>query len=297
MRRSRRVNGEQSTVNGIIKLTLVSDVRRFTVHRLPLTVHAFLLGVCLSGSRLVAQSSAPIADNSFLIEEAYNQEAGVVQHIGTFAYAEGGDAWAFSFTQEWPLGGLRHQLSFTAPVTYAEDAGTGLGDVALNYRYQLAGEGEAPLFVAPRLSLLLPTGSEEDGRGTGSLGLQANLPLSYVVGPAIATHWNAGATLGTAETTLDFNLGASAVWRVKPSFNVLVEAIWLSEEVPGAGGGGREESAFLNPGIRWAHDVAGGLQIVPGLAYTIGLGPSAGEDGLFLYLSFEHPFKRTPLSP
>jgi hypothetical protein len=56
--RSRRVNGEQSTVNGIIKLRLVSDVRQFTVHRLPLTVHAFLLGVCLSGSRLVAQSSA-----------------------------------------------------------------------------------------------------------------------------------------------------------------------------------------------------------------------------------------------
>lgn len=29
-------------------------------------------------------SSAPIQDNSFLIEEAYNQEFGVVQHINTF---------------------------------------------------------------------------------------------------------------------------------------------------------------------------------------------------------------------
>ena len=257
------------------------------------TLHALLMGACLSAFPLAAQSPAPIADNSFLIEEAYNQEAGVVQHIGTFAHAEGGDAWDFSFTQEWPLGGLRHQLSFTAPLSWAEGGGTGLGDLALNYRYQLVGEGEAPLFVAPRLSILLPTGSETEGRGAGAVGLQANLPLSYVVAPALATHWNAGATLGTGETTLDFNLGASAVWRVRPSFNLLVEAIWLSQEVPGPGGD-REESAFLNPGIRWAHDFAGGLQIVPGLAYTIGLGPSSGEDGFFLYLSFEHPFKRTP---
>ena len=215
-----------------------------------------------------------------------------MQHIGTFARADGGGAWDFSFTQEWPLGGLRHQLSFTAPISHAEGAGTGLGDVALNYRYQLAGEGEAPLYVAPRISVLLPTGSEDDGRGTGALGFQANLPLSYVIAPAVATHWNAGATLGTGETTLDFNLGASAVWRARPSFNVLVEAIWLSREIPGSGSGGREESAFLNPGIRWAHDLPGDLQIVPGIAYTIGVGPSAGDDGLFVYLSFEHPFER-----
>jgi hypothetical protein len=32
------------------------------------------------------------------------------------------------------------------------------------------------------------------------------------------------------------------------------------------------------------------LQIVPGLALPIGLGPIAGERGVFAYLSFEHPF-------
>ncbi|HUF35299.1 MAG TPA: transporter [Gemmatimonadales bacterium] len=249
--------------------------------------------LAVADSQAAAQAAPPIADNSFLIEEAYNQEAGVVQHIGTFARPDGGGAWDFSLTQEWPLGGPRHQLGFTLPVGRMDGAGTGIGDVALNYRYQLAGEGEAPLFVAPRLSLLLPTGSEDEGRGTGSLGVQANLPVSYVLGPAVATHWNAGATLGADETTLGFNLGASAVWRVAQSFNLLVEAVWLSEEFAAAGGGtAREESAFLNPGVRWAHDFAGGLQIVPGIAYTIGLGPSAGEDGVFLYLSFEHPFSR-----
>ena len=46
----------------------------------------------------------------------------------------------------------------------------------------------SPLHVAPRLSLILPTGSEEEGRGTGSLGLQTNLPLSYVLSDALAAH-------------------------------------------------------------------------------------------------------------
>jgi hypothetical protein len=31
-----------------------------------------------------AQGTPPIQDNSFLIEEAYNQEPGVVQHISVF---------------------------------------------------------------------------------------------------------------------------------------------------------------------------------------------------------------------
>ena len=62
-------------------------------------VHAFLLGVCLAGSRLVAQSPAPIADNSFLIEEAYHPEAGVVQHISLWSrdWRRAGD-WVYSFT-------------------------------------------------------------------------------------------------------------------------------------------------------------------------------------------------------
>ena len=251
------------------------------------------IATLLLAAPLPAQTPAPIADNSFLIEEAYNQEAGIVQHISTFALAEAGAGWDFSFTQEWPLTGPRHQIGFTLPVSNGDREGTGLGDVALNYRFQLAGEGESPLYVAPRLSLLLPTGSEESGRGAGSPGVELNLPVSHVVGPAVATHWNAGATVGTDETTFDVNLGASVVWRAHRAVNLLVEALWLSEEVPGAVE--REESAFLNPGVRWAHDVAGGLQIVPGIAYTIGIGPSAGEDGLFLYLSFEHPFRELPV--
>jgi len=47
-----------------------------------------------------------------------------------------------------------------------------------------------------------------------------------------------------------------------------------------------DSGAVHNPGFK------NGLQIVPGVAMPIGIGPSAGETGVFLYLSFEHPFTR-----
>ena len=242
---------------------------------------------------------AQIQDNSFLIEEAYNQESGVVQHITTFSRPSGGEAWAYGFTQEWPLTGIRHQLSYTIPVQ-KDGGGTGLGDVALNYRHQLLGNPEAATVFAPRLSLLLPTGNHEQGRGAGAVGLQTNLPLSLVLAPQVVTHWNAGATitpsarnpLGDEATTASFNLGASAIWLLRPSFNLMVEALWLSEaSVAGAGETVRDEFLLLNPGFRGAFDL-GSLQIVPGVAYTFDLGSGPDEDALFVYLSFEHPFKR-----
>jgi hypothetical protein len=262
-----------------------------------LLLTSYLLPLTSYLSPLTAQA---IQDNSFLIEEAYNQERGVVQHIGTFERASGGD-WKFAFTQEWPLGGVRHQLSYIVPVQRDGTTGTGLGDVALNYRYQLVGNAEARTAVAPRLTVLLPTGSDEMERGSGGVGLQANLPVSFVVGPELVTHWNAGVTLtpsarnplGQSATTTNLNLGASAVWLLRPSFNLLVEALWLdTRAVVGNGRTAGERAGYLSPGMRMAFDLAGDLQIVPGLAYTFGLGPDSNEDAVFLYLSFEHPFSR-----
>ena len=46
-----------------------------------------------SAHRLRLTLTAQIQDNYFLLEEAYNQEAGVVQHISNYART-GGD-WAF----------------------------------------------------------------------------------------------------------------------------------------------------------------------------------------------------------
>jgi hypothetical protein len=231
---------------------------------------------------LAAQSPAPIADNSFLIEEAYNQEPGVVQHISTFSRASGGESWAFGFTQEWPIVSEKYQLSYTIPVLHDGGLGTGVGDIAINARYQLLEGEDQAVHLAPRLSVLLPTGDEARGRGAEGTSVQTNLPLSWVPSPQLATHWNAGLTLSPDAAASPF-LGASAIWFLKPEVNLLLETVWT---------GGDEESVVLNPGIRWAFNFESGLQIVPGVAYIIGLDDGAGPDALFLYLSFEHPFKR-----
>lgn len=263
---------------------------------------AIALAAVVTGGPLAAQEAqepGPISDNSFLIEEAYNQESGVVQHISTFARPDGGGAWSYSFTQEWPLRGMKRQLSYTIPVLQQDGSGTGLGDVALNFRYQLVGDGGEGLHVAPRATLLIPTGDEHDGRGSGGLGFQTNLPLSVRPIPSLALHGNAGLTytpktknvLGQTARTVNANLGGSAIWLLRPTFNLMLELLWLStEQVTGPDQRVREESLLLNPGVRWAFNFSSGLQIVPGVAYTVGL-DSEDDDGLFLYLSFEHPFQ------
>jgi hypothetical protein len=54
----------------------------------------------------------------------------------------------------------------------------------------------------------------------------------------------------------------------------------------------KTESFVIAPGARAAFNFKSGLQIDPGVSVPIGLGPSRGERGFFLYLSFEHPFRR-----
>jgi len=252
-----------------------------------------------------SRAQEPIQDNSFLIEEAYNQERGVVQHISNFARVRGNGDWAYTFTQEWPLPDERHQVSYTLPVqdlhAYAATH-EGLGDLALNYRYQAVGNGRAGLAISPRLSLLLPTGRAADNLGTGGVGVQVSLPVSRTVGSRVVTHWNVLITrtfsardaAGDRAATNSFGAGQSVVWLARPKFNVLVETLWTrTGAVIGDGHAAHSDGLVVSPGIRWAYDFRSGLQIVPGAAFTIGVGPSRGRDAIFLYLSLEHPFRTT----
>jgi len=257
-----------------------------------------LLMVLALGSTTVAgEEPGKIRDNSFLLEEAYNQEKGVVQHIQAFQYMEGG-SWAYTFTQEWPVPEETHQLSYTIPVSRVKDgaAETGIGDVALNYRYQAILKD--PVAIAPRFSVILPTGDDEKGLGSGALGCQANLPLSLELSGKWVTHWNVGMTYvpnakgpdGGKADTAGFNYGAGIVYLLSENFNVLIEAVGTSSEsVEEAGRTSREHAFFINPGMRFALNFRSGLQIVPGIGAPIGVGPSSGEYGAFVYLSLEHP--------
>src|SRR5574338_1467311 len=107
---------------------------------------ASLLASALMSTSAHAQAAnaaappAPIRDNSFLLEEAYNQEYRVVQHISALVHDQKTGLWSYSFTQEWPVPGMRHQLSYTIPIANEGGPGhRGVGDFALNYRYQLVG--------------------------------------------------------------------------------------------------------------------------------------------------------------
>jgi hypothetical protein len=256
-----------------------------------------------------AQETRPIQDNSFLVEEAYNQEGGVIQHISTLTRFWSSGDWAYTFTQEWPMRRRpRHQLSYSLAVLSpggTPQTGTGFGDVMLNYRYQLVGNGDTRLAFAPRLSLIAPTGSARLGRGFGGYGTQINLPLSAVIHPKLVTHWNLGTTLvpgarnaeGQRAMTTGYNFGQSVVWLARPRFNVLLESVFAaSEAVIGQGKTQWNHTALISPGVRWAHNFKSGLQIVPGIGVPIGVGPSAGERGIFVYLSFEHPLHRREAS-
>jgi hypothetical protein len=251
----------------------------------------------------LAQDAKNIQDNSFLLEESYNQEAGVVQEINFFTWSPTTHNWLYTFTNEWPVTGLKHQFSYTIVGAHNggfSHSGGGIGDVALNYRYQLSGSGETRFACSPRLSVLLPTGDSQHGRGFGGTGLQTNIPVSVTLHPKLVTHINAGATwvphgkdeFGNKAGLTGYNLGQSFIWLASTRFNVMFEALYNDiESVVAPGKTIRNKDLLLSPGVRWSHNFENGLQIVPGVAVPIGAGPSAGQHGLIFYLSFEQPLK------
>lgn len=186
----------------------------------------------------------------------------------------------------------------TVPVNHIDSDGTetGIGDVLLNYRYQAVLKD--PFALAPRFSLIFPTGNDEKGLGVASLWFQVGIPASIELADKWVTHWNLGATYipnakgqnGIRRDLNGFFYGASLIYLLSENFNLLVEAVGSAHEtIEEDGSLRREESFFLNPGLRFALDFKSGLQVVPGISMPIGVGPSEGERGVFVYLSLEHP--------
>jgi hypothetical protein len=244
---------------------------------------ALTLSLLLVCARVEAQPSPAldvarkweITDNSFLVEESFNQEPGVVQNIFTWIRGRHG-TWLGSFTQEWPAPGMRHQLSYSIPVASTGEA-AGLGDVVLNYRLQLREETAGGPAISPRLSLVLPTGREADGLGGGTAGLDMNLPVSKQFGD-FYLHANAGYTwLPDVQRTT--RLAASGIWRVAPMLNLMLEGVLQIDD-----------STTVSPGFRRGWNV-GDRQIVIGLAAPITREDGRSTVALLTYFSLEMPFR------
>jgi hypothetical protein len=241
-----------------------------------------------------ARSRFGIADNSFLVEEAFNQEAGIFQNI--FVLTRSRDRrWDGSLTQEWPVGGQRHQASFTVPFSVVAGSGA-LGDVQANYRLQVWQEGGRLPAFSPRVSAIFATSAERRSLGAAGTGWQVNLPFSKQVG-AVYVHANAGATWtreptepanGTrAEWTSATHVAASAIWGLRPMFHPMLEVFFQSGSLPA---GGRESFVIVAPGFRTGWNV-GDRQWVAGVGVPMTRG-DARDEALLVYVSFELPFSR-----
>jgi len=264
---------------------------------------SFISLKCHSQSESGEKFVPAIEDNSFLIEEAYNQEERVVQHISQVNYVLNPSRnLMYSFTQEWPLYKYKHQISYSIPYSFIDrNSLRGIGDIMINYRYQLLYK-ESWACISPRLSLILPTGNFKKGLGYNVPGFQFDLPVSKRLSDFWVVHFNAGFTIlpGVKGITADneeirktlpfYNIGASAIWLVSSNFNFMLECIEnFNSEININGELKRSSVAIINPGVRSAFNI-GKLQIVPGFSVPLFIENQRTNPGLLFYLSFEYPY-------
>ncbi len=280
-----------------------------------------LLSGFLPATSVAQEGEVSIADNSFLIEEAYNQEPGVVQHIFNWVpaweHGRGGigaqRTFDFVFTQEWPVFSQRHQISYTIPFSRYDDeivggggAGAGgIGDILLNYRFQALNDEQGDIVAfAPRLTFSFPTGDADLGLGNGVVGYDLNFPVSKTF-DRWAFHFNAGltqtpgATAGVdpqlefeGRTLQGFHVGGSAIYFLRPNFHLMLEQlnVW-DDELQFEGHKDSQFLCYLSPGFRWAALTRGDTQWVLGLGLPVGLSEDTPDISVFFYMSFEHRFQ------
>jgi hypothetical protein len=240
-----------------------------------------------------AQEPFKIVDNSFLVEEAFNQEPHIVQNIVNWS-RQNGD-WLLTYTQEWPAPGVRHQLSYTIPF----DA-SGIGDAYLNYRLQVSEEGPGRPAFSPRISAIVPT-----GRGPSSPGVQTNLPFSKQRGDWYF-HWNGGLTWVRAPERVSLvtpALAGSAIYRLRPMVHAMLESVLsfdqrVVSQAPSPPAGvatvSRERGRTLtvSPGVRGGWNLDPETQIIVGAAVPVSWTDGKASAGVFGYFSYELPFRR-----
>lgn len=256
-----------------------------------------------------------IEDNSMLIEEAFNQEKAIIQHISNWVFSDlkGGDL-TYAYTQEIPMIEDKFQFSFTLNYNAFNQAvpghnKSGLGDLLLNFRPMLMDKTDWAI-VIPRFTIIVPTGSAQGGMGDGAWGTQFNMAVTKRLNSKLTTHWNAGFTqlfgkeiysfdfngdqyLATRKNETAYNVGLSGIYIVGDALNLMLEYVSsFDNSLQVTGTYERSVSTIINPGFRTAFSI-GKVQIVPGLGlplyYTDGKFTNTGG---FIYLSIEPDYTK-----
>jgi hypothetical protein len=256
---------------------------------------SLLIGIFLG----VAQAAPPqtgssrpwaITDNSFLVEEAFNQEPKIYQNI--FNWSRTSDVWQMTFTQEWPVPAMRHQLSYTLAFTGVDNVDR-FGDMLVNYRLQVLEEGPGRPAFSPRVSMILPTGSRDIG--AHQTGVQVNLPFSKQ-DKDVYFHWNAGFTYLPRRERIDLfspSVAGSVIYRFADMLNGMLESVmtYTDTDLPN-GQTMRIRSITVSPGVRGGWNLKGDKQIVIGAAVPITWTTNTTITGIFGYFSYELPFTK-----
>lgn len=239
-------------------------------------------------------SQAQIADNSFLVEEAYNQEPGVVQFINVYQKPDDGSDWTYTFINEIPIGDEKHQFSYEIPYSNIDAADEqGVEDIKFNYRHEFVRTDK--YVTTGRVSLQTGTGDYKKGFGKSAMGYEASLITSVSITDKWVQHWNLGAgitpdaknTAGDKANNGKYFWAVSNVYLFSENLNFMLEFAGSEEqETTGAKQAVWGSSTVMSPSIRYAVNV-GDWQFVPGIAYPIGVTTNPGDNELLVYLSIE----------
>ena len=162
-----------------------------------------------------------------------------MQHISTFARPDGGGAWAYSFTQEWPLRGMRHQLSYTVPVQHdeaerhrrrrhrASTTGTSSSaSTAVGSTWRPARRCSCP----PATSAAAAAPAASGSRPTCPLSIRPAPRSRCMPTPAPPGPRRPRALWAPSPARWTPTLGGSAIWLLRPSFNLLSSSCGYSTE-------------------------------------------------------------------
>lgn len=241
--------------------------------------------------------SAAIEDNSFLLEEAFNQEWGVYQFIQKYQTSERAGGYEYSFENEIPITDKTHQFSYELSFGRPENIGHGaVSDVTLNYRYQPFNKDG--VLLSERFGLILPTGKVEKDAGNGVYGFEFMQAASIFINDQFITHFNFGfdvlpnaktKDIDKRNTLAGFTGGSSIIYMHNDWVNFMFEALLQSGQTTELDGSvSNETSMTLNPGVRFAIDLDWKeTQIVPGIAFPTEILNRPQEHGVLFYLSIE----------